>query len=163
MKRIPFGRQEGGVFANLVAASQAQMARDGRSEIISPAHFPTSLSDVHLAFRSLLAFATDVGIPPAEQVHFVDRLLLLLTSCEQRRYEDYEQQSWWQFSGAASRSLAYQKFLADGLTRSLVAAKAREMSARTGGYILLQLLFDLARPGGQVDRVLNGPSSDVWL
>ena len=37
------------------------------------------------------------------------------------------------------------------------------MSARTGGYILLQLLFDLSRPGGQADRVLNGPSNDVWI
>ena len=37
------------------------------------------------------------------------------------------------------------------------------MSARTGGYILLQLLFDLSRPGGQADRVLNGPTNDVWI
>ena len=37
------------------------------------------------------------------------------------------------------------------------------MSARTGGYILLQLLFDMANPAGQVDRVLNGPTSDVWI
>ena len=37
------------------------------------------------------------------------------------------------------------------------------MSARTGGTILLQLLFDLARPGRQVDRVLNGPTNDVWI
>ena len=37
------------------------------------------------------------------------------------------------------------------------------MSARTGGYILLQLLFDLADPNGQVDRVLNGPTSEVWI
>ena len=59
--------------------------------------------------------------------------------------------------------MAYGKFLADGLTRTLVAAKAREMSARTGGYILLQLLFDLSRPGGQADRVLNGPTNDVWI
>jgi hypothetical protein len=58
------------------------------------------------------------------------------------------------FSGAESRSGEYQKFLADGLTRSLVAAKAREMSARTGGYILLLLLFDLSRPGGAADREL---------
>ena len=65
--------------------------------------------------------------------------------------------------GAERRSAAYGKFLADGLTRTLVAAKAREMSARTGGTILLQLLFDLARPGGQVDRVLNGPTNDVWI
>jgi uncharacterized protein with NAD-binding domain and iron-sulfur cluster len=44
-----------------------------------------------------------------------------------------------------------------------VAARAREMSARTGGYILLQLLQDLAKPGGRADRVLNGPTSDVWI
>ena len=56
-----------------------------------------------------------------------------------------------------------RRYLADGLTRTLVAARAREMSARTGGYILLQLLFDMANPAGQVDRVLNGPTSDVWI
>jgi uncharacterized protein with NAD-binding domain and iron-sulfur cluster len=163
MRRIPFGSQREGVFANLVPATKVQMARAGAAEIISPAHFPASLGDIHLAFRSLLAFATEVGIPPAEQLHFVDRLLLLLTSCEERRFAEYEGQSWWNFSGAQSRSPNYRKFLADGLTRSLVAAKAREMSARTGGYILLQLLFDLSRPGGQADRVLNGPSNEVWI
>jgi uncharacterized protein with NAD-binding domain and iron-sulfur cluster len=163
MKRIPFGGRQGGVFANLVPATRIQVARAGGAEIVSPAHFPASLADLDLAFRSLLTFATGVGIPPAEQLHFVDRLLLLLTSCEKRRFAEYENQSWWEFSGAARRSPAYGKFLADGLTRTLVAAKAKEMSARTGGYILLQLLFDLAQPGGQADRVLNGPTNDVWI
>ena len=37
------------------------------------------------------------------------------------------------------------------------------MSARTGGYILLQLLFDLTRPGGAADRVLNAPTNDAWI
>ncbi len=37
------------------------------------------------------------------------------------------------------------------------------MSARTGGTILLQLLFDLTRAGGRADRVLDGPTSDVWI
>ena len=133
------------------------------AEIIGPAHLPGSLGELHLAFRSLFAYATELGIPPEEQAHFVDRLLLLLTSCEERRFAEYEHQSWWEFSGAQTRSAAYGKFLADGLTRTLVAAKAREMSARTGGYILLQLLFDLSRPGGQADRVLNGPTNDVWI
>ena len=44
-----------------------------------------------------------------------------------------------------------------------MAARAREMSARTGGSILLQLLFDLTRAGGRADRVLDGPTSDVWI
>ena len=163
MRRIPFGGERDGVLSNLVPATRVQMARAGGAEIITPAHLPGSLADLDLAFRALIVYATNLGIPADEQAHFVDRLLLLLTSCEERRFAEYEHQSWWEFSGAQRRSAAYGKFLADGLTRTLVAAKAREMSARTGGYILLQLLFDLSRPGGQADRVLNGPTNDVWI
>jgi uncharacterized protein with NAD-binding domain and iron-sulfur cluster len=163
MRRIPFGGERDGAFANLVPASQVQMARAGGAEIIGPSHLPRSLDELHLAFRSLLTYATETGIAPEEQAYFVDRLLLLLTSCEERRFTEYEHQSWWEFSGAQARSPAYGKFLADGLTRTLVAAKAREMSARTGGYILLQLLFDLSRPDGQADRVLDAPTNDAWI
>src|SRR5690349_24007847 len=45
----------------------------------------------------------------------------------------------------------------------LVAAQAHEMSARTGGYILLQLLFDLSRVGGHADRLLDAPTSEAWI
>ena len=55
------------------------------------------------------------------------------------------------------------KFLADGLTRTLVAARAREISARTGGLILAQLLFDLTRAGGRADRVLDAPTNEAWI
>ena len=163
MRRIPHGAGSDRVLGNLVAASRVQIARAGGAEIITPSHLPGSLDELDLAFRSILAYAGDVGIPLAEQAHFVNRLLLMLTSCEERRFAEFEQQSWWEYSGADSRSAAYGKFLADGLTRSLVAAKAREMSARTGACILLQLLFDLSRPGGQADRVLDGPTNDVWI
>jgi uncharacterized protein with NAD-binding domain and iron-sulfur cluster len=44
-----------------------------------------------------------------------------------------------------------------------VAARAREISARTGGLILVQLLLDLTRAGGRADRVLDAPTSDAWL
>src|SRR5918994_1437976 len=51
------------------------------------------------------------------------------------------------------------RFLPDGSTQTLVAARGREMSARTGGMILVQLLQDLARVGGRADRVLDAPTS----
>jgi uncharacterized protein with NAD-binding domain and iron-sulfur cluster len=162
MRRIPYGRG-GNVLDNLVTATEVQIARANGTELISPAHLPRSFRDLHRAFGFLFEYATSVGIPPKDAAHFVDRLLLLLTSCEERRFAEYEHQSWWEFSGAETRGGAYAKYLADGLTRTLVAARAREMSARTGGYTLLQLLFDLAQPAGQVDRVLNGPTSDVWI
>jgi uncharacterized protein with NAD-binding domain and iron-sulfur cluster len=163
MRRIPFGGESEGVLANLVATSRVQMALEGKAEIVTPARFPVAPDDLELAFRSLLAHAAKLGIPPQDQAYFVNRLLILLTSCDQRRFAEYEHKSWWEFSGAQTRSAAYGKFLADGLTRTLVAAKAHEMSARTGGMILLQLLFDLSRPRGQVDRVLNGPTNEVWI
>ena len=156
MSRIPYEGQSDGVLGNLVQAGRVQVARSGGSEIVAPAHFPRSLDELHLAFRALFTFAADAGVAPDEQLHFADRLLLFLSSCEKRRFAEYEHQSWWSFSGAEERSPAYGKFLADGLTRTLVAAKAREISARTGGAILLQLLFDLSRPGAQADRVLAG-------
>ena len=121
------------------------------------------MEDLTALNRFLRDWALEVGVPLHEQVAFTERLLTLLTSCDERRFEQWEQLSWWEFSGAEKRSAAFGKFLADGLTRSLVAARAREMSARTGGYILLQLLFDLTRHGGNADRVLNAPTNDAWI
>jgi uncharacterized protein with NAD-binding domain and iron-sulfur cluster len=54
-------------------------------------------------------------------------------------------------------------YLADGLSRTLVAVKARDLSARTGGITLAQLLLGLITPGACSDRLLNGPTNDVWI
>ena len=164
MSRIPYGHNVHGVFDNLVASTQIQMAREGHAnELVTPAHFPESLADWEAIVRFGLEVSTHLGIPLDDQVHFVKLISDLLSACEARRFGQYENQSWWEFSGAEHRSPAFQRFLADGLTRTLVAARGKEMSARTGGSILLQLLQDLATPGINVDRVLNGPTSDVWI
>src|SRR5690606_21404257 len=34
---------------------------------------------------------------------------------------------------------------------------------KTGGDIFLQLIFDMLSPGDATDRVLNGPTNDVWI
>ena len=46
----------------------------------------------------------------------------------------------------------YQKFLATGITRSLVAAKARKASTRTIGDIFVQLMLTIVNPIGGIDR-----------
>ena len=131
--------------------------------MVGAAHLPASLDDLGVVSRFLLEWTTALGIPVGEQAVLMERLLTLLTSCDERRYEQWEQQSWWEFVGAERRSVAFQKFLADGLTRTLVAARAREISARTGGLILAQLLFDVTRVGGRADRVLDGPTNEAWI
>ena len=163
-RHVPDTMRRIGVDGHLVGAERVLLAQgEGRNELLTPAHLPESLEDFALVTRFVLEVATGLGIPPHETAFFVERLLTLLTSCDERRLGQWELQSWWSFVGAEQRSPAFRKFLADGLTRTLVAARAREMSARTGGSILLQLLFDLTRAGGRADRVLDGPTSDVWI
>jgi uncharacterized protein with NAD-binding domain and iron-sulfur cluster len=161
MKRIPYHGQPDGVFGNLRNATAAEILRDGGNAPIKlPVSFPRSLSE----FRSSLHDMTQahLGLTAGDFAYFVGRLLVFLTSCEERRFGEWEHKSWWQFAGAEKRSAVYRRFLADGLTRTLVAARAHEMSARTGASILMQLLFDIIAPG-VADRLLCGPTNDVWI
>ncbi|RED96982.1 oleate hydratase [Marinoscillum furvescens] len=57
----------------------------------------------------------------------------------------------------------YQKLFVDGLTRTLVAAKARKANTFTNGNILLQMLFSAARKDEPNDRILDGPTNEKWL
>jgi uncharacterized protein with NAD-binding domain and iron-sulfur cluster len=161
MRRIPFESNPGGVFDNLRLSTRAQTARIGAPPLVMPARFPRSLADLRLIVHDMRH--SNLGIPARDLVHFARCLFRLLSSCEERRYAQWEHQSWWKFSEADQRSEAFQKYLAIGLTRTLVAAQADRISARTGGYILLQLLLDMMRPGRSVDRVLDGPTNDRWI
>lgn len=158
MKRIPFGRDGKTVFDNLAATTAMQIARVGDDEILVGARFPSSVRQFRAAMKR-------VEIPSGDLARFVARLAVLLTSCGERRLTEYERQSWRQFIEVdkAEQPELYDKYFSGGLTRCLVAARADKMSARTGGSVLLQLLFDLTRPGRQADCVLNGPTSDVWI
>jgi uncharacterized protein with NAD-binding domain and iron-sulfur cluster len=162
MSRIPLAGG-GTVLDNLTQSTRIQLAREGAPAVISPAQFPRSFEEGKLALESFWALNTQLRIPVGDQLHFAGLLAKLLSSCERRRFGEFEKQSWWSFSGAKTRSKAYRTYMADGLTRTLVAARAQEMSARTGGYILLQLLQDNAQPGIQVDRVLNAPTNVAWI
>jgi 15-cis-phytoene desaturase len=76
---------------------------------------------------------------------------------------EFENIAWWDFIAAPRMSKEYQVYLGQGLTRSLVAMRAEESSTRTVGTTLLQLLYDLIRPDRVFDRLLSGPTSDVWI
>ena len=163
MEEIPFG--SGCVKDNLVQATDMLMAQSAgsKNEIVAPMKFPSSVGDIVKIVRFMRLIAVDLAIPLPEYAAFVERIFAYLTSCDERRLAEFEGQSWWDFVDAEHRSSQFQKFLAKGMTRSLVAARAEEMSARTGCAILTQLMQDMAQVDGKVDRVLNGPTSEVWI
>lgn len=162
MKRIPYGTNPLGVFDNLVAATRTQLAREGKSELFLSARFPQDVDDWATTLQALFSFA-DLGVSEQEKLFYIDRLLVLLTSCTERRFAEYENIPWWDFIDAANKSVEYQRLLAQGQTRSLVAMRAEVGSTRTIGYILLQLLFGFISFGASFDRLLNGPTTEVWI
>ena len=163
MSRIPV--PGGSVADQLVAAKNVQIARTGgHSALLVPAKFPTKLSEIIQAFEFFKEFYCNFGIPKDEVSFFVGRLMTLMITCPERRFRELEYTSWLEFIDAKHKSHAYQKYLAYGMSRSLVALDPEHLSTRTGGYILLQFLFDFStRPGVAIDRVLNGPTNDVWI
>ena len=71
--------------------------------------------------------------------------------------------TWWEFMEADSRSQAFRDYLVVSATRTTVAAKPTCASAYTIAKGVLLTLFDTARPWNSFDRVLNGPTNEVWI
>ncbi len=162
MARIPSG--DGSARDHLVGATRILMARaEGENELLAPAHAPETLADLRVLAKFVLDAATQLGVPAVDVAWLLERLFTLLASCDERRVEQWDLQSWWDYVQAEKRSEPFRRYLADGLTRTLVAARAKEMSARTGGLILVQLLADLSRAGERADRVLDAPTSEAWI
>lgn len=150
---------------HLVATTRVGFTQYGKPNFLAPTVFPLTPGDAGAVLRDiLLMFEPITGLTPEDLAFFGARIWQILTSCNERRLAEYERTSWWDFVGAQSRSAAYQKFLAIGITRSLVAAKARKASTRTIGDIFVQLVLSIINPTAAAsDRVLDGPTNLVWI
>jgi uncharacterized protein with NAD-binding domain and iron-sulfur cluster len=158
MRRIPF--RGGSVADNLRNTDEIEVRRQQEPPVELNASFPDTLAEWKRLWR--LKYA-NLGVPRHEIEYFIARMLTFLGSCEARRLHEYENQSWWNFIGAPTRSAAYRRFLATGLTRTLTAMRPQEASARTVAMILVQLIFPFFDPLAQPDRVMTGPTNEVWI
>ncbi len=166
MRRIPFPGNERGVFDNLVPSTRAMMARDGKPPIVTLVSFPKTRADIQVLLEAVRG--NDTGLNAEDVELFGRKIWQIMTSCEDRKNEEYERISWWEFTEADRRCAGrvpcpYQEYFVSGLTHTLVAAKSHLMSTKTGGNTLTQLLYLMANPVGHADRVLNGPTNEVWL
>ncbi|ELY79203.1 hydroxysqualene dehydroxylase [Natrinema gari] len=156
MERIP---TDGGTVAdNLVETEATLIASTTAPERIAETSSPDSLRGWLEALRP--AFAEDL---PREDVRFLlERLLYLLTACEQRREAELDEISWWEFIDAEHRSQEFRDRLAYA-TQALVALRPQVGSARTVGTIYLQLLFGQLDPSEPTERILNAPTNEAWI
>jgi uncharacterized protein with NAD-binding domain and iron-sulfur cluster len=174
MRRIPFPGNANGVFDNLVAATQEALYLNHDQGALYVG-LETNLTGVAQGEQLLLAALSVVkGVPANELEYFVRKLLVYITSCDARRFGEWEFTSWWTFVNAANFSPVYQQVLAEGLTRNLVAAKGTIASTNTIGlmaeaFILttgaskLGAASKLSSGYGAPDRVLNAPTNEAWI
>ena len=160
MSRIPFG-DDSTCFDNLVQTTRIEMTQYGVPPILTISRFPRSIKDVEVLLNAMVN--SETGLSKDDASFFAHKLWQILTSCQDRRINEYELISWWKFIDAEDRSEAYQKFFGHGITRSLVAAKAELASTRTMGDITLQMFLDIMTPGISADRLLNAPTDDAWI
>ncbi|MFS3127893.1 FAD-dependent oxidoreductase [Nocardioides sp. Bht2] len=166
MRRIPFGK--GTVGDHLADATGGKFYRAGdRADgfIFGLGPDPEQVLTVDGMRRFLMDTLGGNSVPPQELAWFVTRLLVFLTSCEGRRFKQWEHLSWWDFVGANTRSKEYQTILASGLTRSLVAARADVASTRTIGNMGEAFIMNMMGRGndGALDRVLDLPTNEAWI
>ena len=171
MRRTPFPGNPHGVHDNMVPVSTARLSRKGEPDATVPLEWadfrprPSSYQDM---WESVLAvMASGSRMPPQEVAFFARQVAMFFTSCEARRFGQWEHVNWWDYTRAAQMSVEYQKQFADGLTRNLAAAKPRDMSVNSTGIVGESFAYSLSRrpdhPEGAADRVLNAPTSEAWI
>jgi uncharacterized protein with NAD-binding domain and iron-sulfur cluster len=156
MKRIPDGDRM--VADNLVATEETLIARSGGPSHVASTRQPESVREWLRAMHP--AFAEDL---PSSDVRFLmERLLYVLTACDERREEELDDVSWWDFIDAENRSPEFRDRVGYAV-QSLVALRPELGSARTIGTIYLQLLFGQLDPTKPAERILNGPTNAAWI
>ena len=161
MKRIPTSNGKS-VFENFKVTYSVEIAQTGQKPLIDVVNFPSSLKDIRVMIDTLSQASNE--LTHDEKDFFAHRVYQLMTSCSERFLNEYENIGWWEYCNADKYSDNYRRLLVEGLTRSLVAAKARTASTKTVGSIFLQIIYTmLDYNANDTDRVLNGPTNDAWL
>ena len=161
MARIPAGDGQT-VADHLHAVDTMTFAFDDAPTYTLPAHRPRNLKELGQLLRYIAALG-DMGISSDDLVFIGWQLWRIVTSCEARRIDELEKRAWWEYVDASNRSEAFQRLLVIGVTRNLVASKAEKANARTVGQVGIQLLIDLFTGVRPTDRILDGPTNDVWI
>jgi uncharacterized protein with NAD-binding domain and iron-sulfur cluster len=161
LRRIPFSPGKY-VFDNLVDLSTGVFAERDRPFFKFPTERPRSVRQLMRAVRQLFDDPS-LGLSVGEASFAVMKLLNAMTMCNERREAELDCITWWDYMRADAFSDAYRTVVVNGLTQNFVAMKAKQSSTKSVINILARLLNNLMTRGSTMDRVLNGPTSDVWI
>jgi uncharacterized protein with NAD-binding domain and iron-sulfur cluster len=162
LRRIPVGRGRY-VFDNLVDIEHAAYAQVDRAFFRFTTSRPGSLREMWKALRRVFTQNPSLGLTPAEAAFAATKLVNAMTMCDERREAELEHVGWAEYMQAREMSDQYRTVAVRGLTQNFVAMDSEIASTKTAITIIARLLNDLTTLGRTADRVLNGPTSDVWF
>jgi uncharacterized protein with NAD-binding domain and iron-sulfur cluster len=155
------------VIDHLVATTEMQVARrDSQPEKFRFTPMGPFRSELLRAlYFSFFDYRRKLGIDSTDFALFVLRLANVIRGSRESWFDRFERMSWRHLSAMDEypHSSPYRKYLARGLTRTMVAARAEEITARTAACTAVKLLQSIAEGGGRGDCVLDGPTSEVWI
>jgi uncharacterized protein with NAD-binding domain and iron-sulfur cluster len=167
MSRIPYPGNSNGVLGNVKGVGHGQLARSGGEEDVTlPLDASAFQHTTYAQFWQSVIGSLRSGseVPPDQLAFFARQLAIFMTSCEERRYGQWEYVNWWDFLQAEQMSEEYRLQFADGTTRNLAAAKPQDMSVNSVGIAGESFAYSAAyRPDGPVDRALNAPTNEAWI
>lgn len=147
------------VAANLVGVPVSGVARDDTPIDAAPRRLPKGPTDI---VDMIEFYFRGMGMTPFDIGHLAARMLKFYTACDKRRRQQFEPQTWARFIKIDSLSDRAARTMRS-FPKCLVAMDADQGSAFTIGNTSFLLMMDQTRSGDDVDRVLNGPTSVVWL
>jgi uncharacterized protein with NAD-binding domain and iron-sulfur cluster len=162
MRRIPAAHgRDRRVLDDLIEVRESVIAQAAKRFCLFPTKSPTGISGILRFFREVLANPS-LGLGAGEAAFAAIKLATAMTTCDERRDAELDYITWWNYMRADDMSENYRRVVINGLTRNFVAMHAEQTSLRTAITILARLLQDFISDRG-LDRVLNGPTSEVWI
>ncbi|HEX6388021.1 MAG TPA: FAD-dependent oxidoreductase, partial [Solirubrobacteraceae bacterium] len=99
--------------------------------------------------------------------YFVGKLGVYVSSCDERRLGQWDDVSWKDFIREDQMSAEYRTVMSRSLVRNLAATKSSDASTHSIGLVGEASVMSLMGRGNDqdatFDRVLDGPTSEVWL
>jgi hypothetical protein len=167
LRRIPFGSNANGAFDNLVAGPMVLMARDrGRRDLVLPiGSVDPGAITASRAVDLLVGLLTQTDLPPDAVAYLAQRMTVYFSSCDARRFGEWERMTWADFAGADRFSEDYRRIVVNTFGELLVSAKSRRISADWPAHIIERVLYsELGRgANGPTIRLLNRPTNEAFI
>jgi hypothetical protein len=121
-------------------------------------HVPRTANQMRTQ-ASFLSSLSNAGLAPAEVALITRKLAQFFATPDSIRLAQWERITWWDYMECDGKSAAYQNVIAAS-TRLMIAAQPKVASAYTIGRLAQRTFSDAWTT---VDRILDGPTSEVWI